>query len=71
MKKPIIGIVGRCESDEKDRSYFYIFEGLRRCIYNLGGEVLLLLPPSKEDCYKTSAGWQAVPQIRTQNSPRH
>lgn len=53
MKKPIIGIVGRCESDEKDRSYFYIFEGLRRCIYNLGGEVLLLLPPSKEDCYKT------------------
>lgn len=51
--KPVIGILGRCEQNEKGTSFFYIFEDLRRCIYDLGGEVLLLLPPSLEDCYKT------------------
>ena len=51
--KPIIGILGRCHISEKNASFFYLFEDLRRCIYDLGGEVLLLLPPSKQDCYKT------------------
>ena len=52
--KPIIGVIGRADHNENDTSLFYIFEDLRRCIYDLGGEVLILLPPSLEDCYKTS-----------------
>ncbi|MBP3841090.1 MAG: gamma-glutamyl-gamma-aminobutyrate hydrolase family protein [Bacilli bacterium] len=51
--KPVIGILGRADKNENDTSLFYIFEDLRRCIYDLGGEVLILLPPSLEDCYKT------------------
>lgn len=61
MKKPIIGIMMRCDVDKENRPYQYIYDRVRRSIIQSGGEPLLLCPVKDIDYYPTK--WLDFPDF--------
>ena len=51
MRKPIIGIMMRCEVDSENKPYQYVFDKVRSVIIKSGGEPLLLCPVKVIDYY--------------------
>lgn len=61
MKKPIIGIMMRCEADQENKPYQYVFDRVRSSIIRCGGEPLLLCPVKDIDYYPTK--WPDFPDF--------
>lgn len=61
MKRPIIGIMLRCDIDNDNKPYQYIFDRVRSSIIKSGGEPLLLCPVKTIDYYPTS--WKDFPEF--------
>jgi len=61
MRKPIIGIMMRCEVDSENKPYQYVFDKVRSVIIKSGGEPLLLCPVKVIDYYHSK--WTDFPDF--------